>query len=74
MKKPSVLDVKNQITKTEFDGYAKAEAFDEGPFMSAFGDNHGEPWNPNREGWGVLKGGKFVWAWVRGPKAKEATG
>ena len=46
----------------EFDDLARAGGFEEGPFVSNFGDGYGEPYMPVRIVCGTLKGGEEVWA------------
>lgn len=62
-----------QLSKAEFDRLCDDDQFQLGPYLNSFGDGYGEPYNPNREAGGILKDGRVVWAWVRGPKAKEPT-
>lgn len=60
-----------QMAKAEFDTACRAGQFAEGPVVDSFGDGPGEPYNPNRQAWGKLTTGGWVWAWVRGPLATE---
>lgn len=61
----------NRVSKATFDAHYRDGDFVGDPMISNFGDGYGEPYNPNREAWGVLKDGTKVWAWVRGPKSTE---
>ncbi len=45
------------LRKQEFDEYAKAGKFSDGPHRDSFGDGHGEPYNPYRQAFGQLKTG-----------------
>lgn len=49
------------LTKAEFDKHCCDEAFSDGPFCDTFGDGYGEPYNPNRQVFGVLKDGRGVY-------------
>lgn len=53
-----------KIPRDEFDAAVMANAFAEGPWVSSFGDGHGEPYVPlkNRRVWGVLRDGGPVFA------------
>ncbi len=44
----------------EFDDLARRGEFQEGPFISGFGDGYGEPYCPTRRVWGTLKDGRRV--------------
>lgn len=48
------------IDKSEFDKFANAGKFTEGPFRDSFGDGDGEPYLPNRRLWGTLDDGRRV--------------
>lgn len=50
----------NSLPKDEFDELVKSKQFSDGPFLSAFGDGYGEPYNPNRQAFGTLKDGRKV--------------
>ena len=49
------------LTKEDFDAHAKAGDFEVGPHRDNFGDSYGEPYNPNRQAFGKLKDGRFVY-------------
>lgn len=44
----------------EFDNLARAKEFEDGPHISTFGDNCGEPYCPVKNVWGTLKDGRKV--------------
>ena len=52
------------ISKADFD----AATFVEGPYWNTAGVPYRT--TPNRQAWGVLEDGRFVWAWVRGERSK----
>jgi hypothetical protein len=64
-------EVYERVTKKEFDQFCKDGLVKGDPMVSTFGDDYGEPYNPNREAFATLKNGRRVWAWVIGPKSKE---
>jgi len=43
------------LTKEEFDKHCKEGDFSGGPFRCNFGDDYGEPYNPYRQAYGILK-------------------
>jgi|SRR3989344_5033697 len=49
------------IEKSEFDSFFDRKEFADGPFRETFGDNYGEPYNPNRQAFGKLKDGRIVY-------------
>lgn len=53
-----------KIPRAEFDRQARAHEFNEGPYVSSFGDGYGEPYVPHskRNVWGRLVDGSKVWA------------
>jgi len=56
----SVFECDARLARDEFDRLAREEQFRVGPRMSAFGDGYGEPYQPFRQIWGVLKDGRKV--------------
>ena len=62
------------ISAEDFDAAFKANRFNGEPKLDSFGDRYGEPYNPNRAAYGVLKDGTGVWAWVRGPYRDKEIG
>jgi len=48
------------IGKEEFDRHCFNNDFSNGPRKDTFGDGYGEPYNPNRQAFGTLKGGLVV--------------
>ncbi len=59
-----IFDTERETFETvrfrEFDLLANDEDWEDGPYRSSFGDGYGEPYNPNREVWGILQGGRRV--------------
>ena len=49
------------ITKKEFDDHYNKRKFLEGPFKDNFGDDYGEPYNPNRQAFGKLDSGLVIY-------------
>jgi len=49
------------LEKEEFDSYYKKKEFIDGPFKKRFGDDYGEPYNPNRQAFGRIKSGIVVY-------------
>lgn len=49
------------LTRKEFDKFYRAKRFSDGPHSEAFGDGMGDPYNPYRQGFGVLKDGRGVY-------------
>lgn len=43
-----------------FDEAARGGSFEDGPFVSTFGDGYGQPYTPDRTVWGTLKDGRQV--------------
>lgn len=54
------MDGYETLTIEEFDALTRAGEFADGPYVSTFGDNHGEPYCPNKRVWGTLKDGRKV--------------
>ena len=50
-----------EIEHDEFLKHYYAGDFFLQPMQDTFGDGYGEPYNPNRKAWGVLKDGRGVW-------------
>lgn len=61
-----------QVSKAAFDAAYDEGHFADPPRMEAFGDGYGEPYRPNRQAWGQLLDGSWVWAWVLGEKAERS--
>lgn len=49
------------VEKDDFDALMDAEKFSDGPFKESFGDGYGEPYNPHRQAFGMLKDGRGVY-------------
>ena len=49
-----------EISRNLFDEMCETTSFSDGPFQEAFGDGVGEPYNPRRQGFGILKDGRGV--------------
>ena len=49
------------IPRAEFDEQAKQGGFRDGPCRDSFGDGYGEPYNPNRQAFGILRNGRAVY-------------
>jgi hypothetical protein len=56
------IEKPEQLTKAYFDGLCEAGSFADGPHVDSFGDGHGEPYNPYRQAFGILKDGRGVYA------------
>jgi hypothetical protein len=54
--------VPERISRADFNAFCEGDAFkeDAGPFSEAFGDRSGEPYNPFRQAFGILKNGRGV--------------
>jgi hypothetical protein len=50
------------LTRQEFDELFYEDAFIIGPFRDSFGDDDGEPYIPERQAFGQLKDGRYVYA------------
>ena len=48
------------LKKKQFDKLARKKQFKSGPMVDTFGDAYGEPYNPYRQAFGILKDGKGV--------------
>ncbi len=48
------------ISRDEFDRLTREDQFADGPYIEAFGDGYGEPYQPNRTMFGTLKDGREV--------------
>ncbi len=53
------------LTLAEFHSHIDSDDFDDGPRKDSFGDGYGEPYNPRRQVFGVLKSGTIVYADLR---------
>ena len=49
------------LERKDFDDHYKNKKFSDGPYKDGFGDGYGEPYNPNRQGFGKLKSGLVVY-------------
>ena len=49
------------ITRKEFDEHVDNDGFIDGPFRDCFGDGHGEPYNPHKQAYGVLRDKSVVY-------------
>lgn len=59
------------VSKKDFDAHYEDDRFAVGPFQSEFGSGYGEPYNPHRKIWGILKDGTRIWSRKSGPQATE---
>lgn len=62
------------VTKENFDEMVGRGDFSVGPFKDKFGDGPGEPYNPNRQAFGIAKDGKAYYCELTpslNEKAKE---
>lgn len=59
------------IQKEDFDNHFRRRDLAEGPFKDMFGDRDGEPYNPNRQAFGKLKGGKVVYSELSGDNQEK---
>ena len=50
-----------RLPKRPFDAFVGAGAFDEGPPAGTSGRGYGEPYCPDRQAWGRLKDGRYVY-------------
>lgn len=48
------------ISRKAFDELYDNRQFTDGPFIDSFGDGYGEPYNPNRQAFGVTRDGRCV--------------
>jgi len=48
------------LKRAEFDQLVD-DGFVDGPFRDTFGDGYGEPYNPHRQAFGMLKDGRGVY-------------
>lgn len=48
------------VTKREFNALCSKDAFVDGPYRDTFGDGPHDPYNPHRQSFGILRGGKVV--------------
>ena len=60
------------LEKKEFDTHYKKRGFIKGPFKETFGDDYGEPYNPNRQAFGKLKRGNVVYCELSDGNQKKA--
>ena len=59
------------LPKDDFDKNAKSKLFAEGPFIDSFGDGYGEPYNPNRQAFGKLLTGEYVYCELNKASSKS---
>lgn len=58
------------LPKKEFDQHFKDNEFEDGPYRDNFGDGEYDPYSPNRQAFGKLKDGTFVFCELRKKKIK----
>jgi hypothetical protein len=56
------VDRMEELSLDEFHQLMRDSRFTKGPFKDSFGDGYGEPYNPQRQVFGQLKDGRFVYA------------
>lgn len=49
------------LSREEFNSNYREGNFVHGPFREILGDSYGDPYNPNRQAFGILKSGKIVY-------------
>lgn len=60
------------IPRSQFDALVEKDDFRDGPFVDGFGDGYGEPYNPDRQAYGVLTNGRGVFCELREKKKDQS--
>ncbi len=59
------IDCIKEISQERFDQLCRGSLFREGPHREQFGDGRYEPYNPDRQAFGILAKGYGVWCVIR---------